>query len=77
MGLFAWVLIKAILLSVIGNSVYKWFSKTKLGIWFDKKIQNIMSTVTNKVDHLEIKDDNENGHSAPRRTAKLRKSKRK
>lgn len=77
MGIFAWMLIRTILFSIIGNSVYKWFSKTKMGIWFDNKMQKIMSIVTKKVETLEIQDDNENGHSAPRRTTKLRKPKRK
>ena len=31
-----------------------------MGIWFDKKMENIMSKVTSKVDNLEILDDNEN-----------------
>ena len=60
MGLFGWMLLRTILFSIIGNSFYKWFSKTKIGIWFDKKMENIMSKVTSKVDNLEILDDNEN-----------------
>jgi hypothetical protein len=54
----------------VGNSFYKWFAKTKMGKWFDKKMENIMSKVTSKVEHLEIKDDNENGSSAPRKSDK-------
>ena len=42
-----------------------------MGKWFDNKMENIMSTVTSKVEHLEIKDDNENGSSAPRKSNKL------
>lgn len=41
-----------------------------MGIWFDKKMENIMSTVTKKVEHLEIQDDNENGSSPPRKSNK-------
>ena len=70
MYLFAWMLIRTILFSIIGNTVYKWFSKTKMGKWFDNKMTNIMSKVTSKVEHLEIKDDNENGSSAPRKPNK-------
>ena len=66
-----WRILLAILLSVVGNSFYKWFSKTKMGKWFDNKMTNIMSKVTSKVEHLEIKDDNENGSSAPRESDKL------
>ena len=65
-----WRILLAILLSTVGNSFYKWFAKTKMGIWFDKKMENIMSTVTKKVEHLEIQDDNENGSSPPRKSNK-------
>jgi len=65
-----WKLLLTILLSTVGNSFYKWFAKTKMGIWFDNKMEKIMSTVTKKVEHLEIKDDNENGSSAPRKSNK-------
>jgi len=71
MTLFAWMLIRTILFSIIGNAVYKWFSKTEMGKWFDNKMENIMSTVTSKVEHLEIQDDNENGSSASRKSNKL------
>ena len=33
---------------MIGNSFYKWFSATKTGKWFDKKLSDIMNKVTNK-----------------------------
>jgi len=65
-----WKLLLTILLSTVGNSFYKWFAKTKMGIWFDNKMEKIMSTVTKKVEKLEIKDDNENGSSAPRKSNK-------
>ena len=65
-----WRILLAILLSIVGNSFYKWFAKTKMGKWFDKKMENIMSKVTSKVEHLEIQDDNENGSSAPRKSNK-------
>ena len=63
-----WKILLAILMSTIGNSFYKWFAKTKMGIWFDKKMNNLLTKVTGKVEHLEIIDDNENGRSSPRRT---------
>ncbi len=66
-----WKLLLTILLSTVGNSFYKWFAKTKMGKWFDKKMEKIMSTVTKKVEHLEIQDDNENGSSPPRKSNKL------
>ena len=58
-----WKILLAILMSTIGNSFYKWFAKTKMGIWFDKKMNNLLTKVTGKVEHLEIMDDNENGRS--------------
>ena len=66
-----WKLLLTILLSTVGNSFYKWFAKTKMGKWFDNKMEKIMSTVTKKVEHLEIQDDNENGSSPPRKSNKL------
>ena len=63
-----WKILLAILMSTIGNSFYKWFAKTKMGIWFDKKMNNLLTKVTGKVEHLEIIDDNENARSSPRRT---------
>ena len=50
----------AILMSTIGNSVYKWFAKTKMGVWFDAKVSRLMTHVTGKVEHLSLMDDNEN-----------------
>jgi len=66
MGLVAWMLLRSILFSIIGNTVYKWFARTKIGIWFDKKVSKLLTKVTGRVEHLEIMDDNENGRSPPR-----------
>ena len=60
-----WKILLAILMSTIGNSFYKWFAKTKMGIWFDKKMNNLLTKATGKVEHLEKMDDNENGRSPP------------
>ena len=40
-----WLIIlslKAILSSIIGSSFYQWFQKTKMGIWFQTKVDNFM-----------------------------------
>ena len=66
MGLVLWMLIRSILFSIIGNTVYKWFARTKMGIWFDKKVSKLLTKGTGKVQHLEIMDDNENGRRPPR-----------
>ena len=63
MGLVAWRLLRSILFSIIGNTVYKWFAQTKMGLWFDKKISNLLTKVTGKVKHLETINDNENSNS--------------
>ena len=63
MGLVAWMLIRTILFSIIGNTVYKWFAKTKMGIWFDNKMSNLLTKVTGKVQHLEINENNEDDNS--------------
>ena len=63
MPIIVWMLLRSILFSIIGNTVYKWFARTKMGIWFDRKVHNLLTKVTGKVEHLEIMDDNENGRS--------------
>ena len=59
-----WKIVIAILMSCIGNSVYKWFSKTKMGVWFDAKISLLLTKATGKVDHLALMDDNENNRGS-------------
>ena len=58
MSLVLWMLLRTILYSIIGNTIYKWFARTKMGIWFDKKVSNFLTKITGKVEHLEILDDN-------------------
>jgi len=48
MGLLFWFVLKSIISSLIGKSFYKWFQKTKWGIWFDKKMSNFLDKVTGK-----------------------------
>jgi hypothetical protein len=74
MSLVLWMLLRTILYSIIGNTIYKWFARTKMGIWFDKKVSNFLTKITGKVEHLEILDDNENGRSSPRTGDKSSKS---
>ena len=63
MGLVAWMLLRSILFSIIGNTVYKWFARTKIGIWFDIKVSKLLTKVTGKVQHLEINENNEDDNS--------------
>ncbi len=51
-----WLLIlslKAILSSIIGSSFYQWFKNTKVGVWFQIKMDNTMEWVAKRYD-IEI-----------------------
>jgi len=51
-----WLIIlalKSILSSIIGSSFYQWFKNTKMGVWFQVKMDNTMEWVANRYD-LEI-----------------------
>jgi len=51
-----WLLIltlKSILSSIIGSSFYQWFKNTKVGVWFQVKMDNTMEWVAKRYD-LEI-----------------------
>jgi len=50
MGILFWALLRSIIFSCIGNSFYKWFSKTKIGIWFDSKLDRMLSKIMRKED---------------------------
>ena len=51
-----WLIIltlKSILSSIIGSSFYQWFKNTKMGVWFQVKMDNTMEWIANRYD-LEI-----------------------
>ena len=51
-----WLIIlslKAILSSIIGSSFYAWFKNTKVGVWFQVKMDNTMEWVAKRYD-IEI-----------------------
>ena len=50
MGLLFWALLRTIIFSCIGNSFYKWFQKTKIGIWFDVKLARMLNKIVGKED---------------------------
>ena len=50
MGILFWALLRSIIFSCIGNSFYKWFQKTKIGIWFDVKLARMLSKIMRKED---------------------------
>ena len=45
--------LKSILSSIIGRSFYQWFKNTKMGVWFQVKMDNLMEWVANRYD-IEI-----------------------
>jgi hypothetical protein len=49
--MFIWVfIIKAVLTGIIGSSFYAWFKTTRMGIWFDKKLDALMNRVVKRCD---------------------------
>ena len=55
MGILFWFVLRSIIMGVIGNSFYKWFSGTTWGIWFDMKIKSILDKVTRKEEKAQLK----------------------
>ena len=62
MGILFWALLRSIIFSCIGNSFYKWFSKTKIGIWFDSKLDRMLSKIMRKEDVAREKAGKPNGN---------------
>ena len=51
-----WLIIltlKSILSSIIGSSFYQWFKNTKMGVWFQVRLDNLMEWVAKRYD-IEI-----------------------
>ncbi|SVA15951.1 uncharacterized protein METZ01_LOCUS68805 [marine metagenome] len=46
---------KSIISSLIGKSFYKWFQKTKYGVWWDAKVSALLNKVTHKHKEAELK----------------------
>ena len=55
MGFLFWFVLRSIIMGVIGNSFYKWFSGTTWGIWFDMKLKSILDKVTHKEEKARLK----------------------
>ena len=45
-----WFLIRSILSAVLGSQFYKWYASTKLGIYFQNRIDQFMEYVSIKYD---------------------------
>ena len=48
-----WFLIKSILSAVLGSQFYKWYASTKIGIYFQNRIDQFMEYIAEKYD-IEI-----------------------
>ena len=63
-----WYLLKTILSSVLGSSFYQWFKNTKVGVWWQDKLDDFMEYVSVKYDINIAKRDSlvkEHGFKAP------------
>ena len=45
-----WFLLRSILSTVLGSQFYKWYASTKLGIYFQNRIDQFMEYVSTKYD---------------------------
>ena len=48
-------------MGLIGNSFYAWFKKTRMGVWFQAKLDRLLNHVAKKTDieSLQKKEDEE------------------
>ena len=58
-----WVLIKVIVLNIIASSFWMWFKDTKMGIWFQHKLDKLLTHIAKKTD-VEALKDADNGYSS-------------
>ena len=60
--MFIWLfIVKACITGVIGSAFYAWFKTTKMGIWFDKKLDRCMNWATQRLDIEVLKKIAEHG----------------
>ena len=50
-----WFLIKSILSAVLGSQFYQWYASTKIGIYFQNRIDQFMEYISEKYDITLIK----------------------
>lgn len=48
-----WLIVRSIFSSVIGSTFYQWFAKTKVGVWFQAKVDSFLEYIADKYD-IEI-----------------------
>ena len=57
--MFIWFFVlKACLTGVIGSAFYAWFKTTRMGIWFDKKLDSLLNRISGRLD-IEVLKKNE------------------
>lgn len=45
-----WLILKSIFSSVVGSTFYQWFKNTKVGVWFQDKVDSFMEYLSEKYD---------------------------
>ena len=64
--MFIWIFIaKAVLTGIIGSSFYVWFKTTRMGIWFNKKLDTLMTRVVNRCDVEVLKKQEKQVNKMP------------
>lgn len=48
-----WLIVRSIFSSVIGSTFYQWFAKTKVGVWFQAKVDHFLEYLATKY-NIEI-----------------------
>ena len=58
-----WILIRVIILNVIASAFWMWFKDTRMGVWFQRKVDKLLTHIANKTDVKALKDA-DNGDSS-------------
>ena len=51
-----WILIRVIILNVIASAFWMWFKDTRMGVWFQRKVDKLLTHIANKTDVTALKD---------------------
>jgi hypothetical protein len=68
-----WFLIKSIVSSVIGSQFYNWYASTKVGIYFQNRVNQFMEYVSQKYDIELTKKQSKFERDYPLMMDKIRK----
>ena len=68
-----WFLLKSIISSVLGSQFYNWYAQTKLGIYFQNRVNQFMEYVSQKYDIELTKKQSKFERDYPLMMDKIRK----